>query len=68
MTLQRLIGLRELCEHLGTTDHTLRRWWKAGLFPEPIRLGKRRLVWSCDVVNAWIDEQREAALEKEPSV
>jgi len=58
--LLKLVTFDQLAERLGVSKQSLRRWWRAGLFPEPMRLGPRKLVWQPDVLNAWLAEQQGA--------
>jgi excisionase family DNA binding protein len=36
-------SVKEVCSRLGVSDETLRRWVKAGRFPQPVRFGRRTL-------------------------
>lgn len=47
-----------VARRLGFSRYGLREMCKAGEFPEPIRFGKRRLVFRRSDVEAWI-RQRE---------
>lgn len=52
------ISPREVCERLGITRKTLRRWWNAGLFPTPMRIGPKLLFWDAATFRKWCREQR----------
>jgi excisionase family DNA binding protein len=36
-------SVKEVCTRLGVSDETLRRWVRSGLFPPPVRIGRRVL-------------------------
>jgi predicted DNA-binding transcriptional regulator AlpA len=46
------VQVSDLERRLGIERTTLRRWIRAGKFPEPERFGQRR-VWRLDVVERW---------------
>ena len=35
----------------------IKRLWKAGKFPKPIKISERRLCWSEKSVDDWLDEK-----------
>lgn len=41
----RFVSIGEVCSDLGISTKTLNRWVDQGLFPQPMRLGLRKLVW-----------------------
>ncbi len=46
----------EVCKRLKISPTTLWRWRKAGVFPEPIRLGGTNLIgWPSSQVDEWIE-------------
>lgn len=53
----RLINTRQLLTMWPVSQMTLWRHVKAGTFPTPINVGRRR-YWKLDEVMAWIDQNR----------
>jgi predicted site-specific integrase-resolvase len=47
---QRLITLADLCNQLGVSRYTLRRWWLAGKMPMPRKLGHRNVFYENETV------------------
>lgn len=47
----------EVCELLGISRACLWTWRRAGVFPEPLRLGPRLLGWRVSDVQDWIDSR-----------
>ncbi len=65
----RVVSFEEVATKLGVSKQTLRRQWRKGNFPEPVRLSPRRLVWPVDQLNAFLAGQATAAeADKEISV
>lgn len=59
-TLDRLIPQPELLDSYVPLDRsTVYRRVRAGTFPEPVRLGERRLAWKESDVQRWIDERQQ---------
>ena len=52
-----MLTLHEVAALLGIGLRSLNRNVQTGLFPAPIRLGRRTLRYSRRAVLAWIDEQ-----------
>lgn len=48
--------IRQTAEIMGIHPQTLRRWWKADKFPEPLDIHGVKLFRNADVL-AWLDEQ-----------
>jgi predicted DNA-binding transcriptional regulator AlpA len=48
-----LVTTARIVQTFGITERTLANWLKAGTFPAPIRVGKRR-YWYCNDVNEFI--------------
>lgn len=44
---------KDLVQMLGVSAITIRRWWKSGKFPKPIKHSV--LMWPTDAVQAWLD-------------
>ncbi|MBW1976101.1 MAG: AlpA family phage regulatory protein [Deltaproteobacteria bacterium] len=55
---QRYIRIKDLTERYGIPRSTVYYWQKSLGFPQPIKLGKRRVVWSVDEIERWIEERR----------
>lgn len=45
----------------GIPQETLRYWRHRGTGPKSFKLGPKKVVYSEDDLNAWIDAQRDAA-------
>jgi predicted DNA-binding transcriptional regulator AlpA len=52
-----MLSLREVAQLLGIGLRSLGRNVNEGLFPPPVRLGRRTLRYSRRAVLAWIDEK-----------
>jgi excisionase family DNA binding protein len=52
-----MVGVEAVCEILGVSSETLRRWRNNGTFPRPAKCGKK-LRWQRDDVMAWIQDRR----------
>ena len=46
-------------EKAGYSQEHLRRLAKAGKFPAPIRLGKKRVVWIESEIDDWLEGKRQ---------
>ena len=57
---QRLLSAREISARLTLSRSTLHRYRQDGSFPQPVRIGVRRIAWRESDVLRWLDE-REAA-------
>ena len=61
MASERLIfRVDELAQRLGVSTQTIRRWEKAGDFPQAIRLGqsaRSSIGWKAQDVAEWIDSR-----------
>ena len=49
----------------GISRCTLARWIKAGRFPQPIKVGPRRVAWRTLDVDAWLADQDSDAVAPE---
>ena len=47
--LERLIGRKEALILIGISNATLWRWIKAGRFPAPLKIGKKKVAWRSSV-------------------
>lgn len=55
---QYTVSARQVCARLGISRRTLRRWWRSGAFPAPMRLGPRLLFWDAVAFRKWCQSQR----------
>lgn len=59
------LTLSEVCQQVGVSRWTLRRWVRANTFPANTHVFERRPRWSSSVVAKWIDAQRVRAGEEQ---
>lgn len=45
-----LLTVKTLCDRYDVQPITIRRWIARGLFPAPLRVGRRKIFWPADVV------------------
>ena len=55
--LERLIGRKEVLILIGISNATLWRWIKAGRFPAPLKIGKKKVAWRSSVLAGWIAQR-----------
>ncbi len=55
--LERLIGRKEVLMLIGISNATLWRWIKAGRFPAPMKIGKKKVAWRSSVLAHWITQR-----------
>ena len=55
--LERLIGRKEALILIGISNATLWRWIKAGRFPAPMKIGKKKVAWRSSVLATWIAQR-----------
>ena len=55
--LERLIGRKETLILIGISNATLWRWIKAGRFPAPLKIGKKKVAWRSSVLASWIAQR-----------
>ncbi|MDB2389823.1 AlpA family phage regulatory protein [Alphaproteobacteria bacterium] len=51
-----LIPRAQLCEKLGVSRSTLKRWVKTRNFPNPIKASGREPIYDIDQVRDWVSE------------
>lgn len=51
--MDRLLGKRALEERTSLDITTIYRKMKAGTFPQPVRVGRRRVAWRESDIAAW---------------
>ncbi|WCG82256.1 helix-turn-helix transcriptional regulator [Pectobacterium sp. A5351] len=59
-----LISLKMVLEIYPVSRATLYRQIKAGLFPEPVQIGARRVAWRIDEIQERIDNLQKVALKQ----
>ena len=52
--LDNVITRRQLCDQLGISANTLRRWIKERDFPHPLNASGRRPFFDCEDVSVWL--------------
>ncbi len=57
--MQKYIRIQDLTEKYGMARSTVYYWMRKRGFPKPIKIGERRVVWSVDDVERWIEKCRE---------
>ena len=63
--LERLMTSRQITAEMGISRSTIYRLSRAGLFPEPIRIGPRGMRWLESEIKAWLLERRAAVGEND---
>lgn len=53
----KLLSLTEVRALVPVTRQTLHAWVQEGLFPEPVKAG-RRILWLEDEVQAWVEARK----------
>ena len=49
--------MRQVCNIVGVSRHTIYRMIDAGQFPAPGKLGLRHLGWRTSVIDAWLEQR-----------
>jgi prophage regulatory protein len=58
---RQLLSIREVEQLTGIDEKSIRRWSKRGLFPAPLRCGRRMIRWQLSKITEWVAlRQREA--------
>lgn len=60
MELQRLLPLKEVIKLVSVSRATIYRYLSAGMFPQPVRIGKRRVAWRASDLSEWFDKLQAA--------
>jgi len=66
MAARTLLRTKEVSERIGVPENTLRWWRHVHQGPKSFRLGAKTVVYLESDVEAWIEEQYQAA-QKEPA-
>ena len=53
--MEKLIGVKEICEKLGLSRTTIWKLRSKGIFPKPVRISERRIAWPESSVDKWQD-------------
>ncbi|EBP2521090.1 AlpA family phage regulatory protein [Salmonella enterica] len=64
MTSYKLIDLKTVLDIYPVSRATLYRQIKAGVFPEPVQIGARRVAWRLEEVEARINELQKVVLKQ----
>ena len=59
--LTQILRRRQLEEQLGLSRSAIYQMVADGLFPKPIKLGRRAVGWRADDVENWLSEMQEAS-------
>ena len=52
--IKRMLTTDDVAELAGVSPQTVRRWWKAGEMPAPLRCGRRAIRWTAATIEEWI--------------
>jgi predicted DNA-binding transcriptional regulator AlpA len=52
-----LVGPDAVADLFGVSKQTIARWWKSGMFPSPMRVGRRALRWKVSDLNDFITKE-----------
>ncbi|WP_051303149.1 helix-turn-helix transcriptional regulator [Psychromonas aquimarina] len=52
-----ILSITDVCEKVNRSRTTLWIWVNQGLFPKPIKMGRRTLGWKEVDFNNWLDKQ-----------
>ena len=55
--MNRLLTRKEVCALVRSSYPTLCRWLDAGLFPQPVNGRKRKLLWTEQQIEEWMNRQ-----------
>lgn len=62
--MERYIRIKDFPEKYGIPRTTVYYWLKTSDFPRPIKIGARRVIWSVEEVEAWINKKRQETKQK----
>ncbi len=65
LTRERLLKLEEVLKIVGASRASIYAWIKQGLFPRPLRIGRRRSVWLASEIQDWIHSRARGASSSE---
>ena len=55
MAQVQILRLPEVAQLTGLSKPTIHRRYRAGTFPQPVKLGANAIGWRLDEIEAWID-------------
>jgi prophage regulatory protein len=55
--IEPLLDADAVAAALNVSTQTLRRYWRAGAFPAPLRMGRRSLRWRLSDIETWINSK-----------
>ncbi|QIA76061.1 helix-turn-helix transcriptional regulator [Rodentibacter caecimuris] len=64
---ERFLKFEEVIARTGLAKTTIYKRMAAGLFPQNINLGGRRVVWLESEINEWMQQQIERNRREEPN-
>jgi prophage regulatory protein len=56
----KLLSTDEVTKIVGRNRGTLYKWWKMGIFPEPLLYNGRALGWNEDDVQQWLNKKEQS--------
>lgn len=60
-------SVKSLCERYNVQPITIRRWIAAGRFPQPLRIGRRKVLWPVALIQEFERRQMQAAGDTAPT-
>jgi predicted DNA-binding transcriptional regulator AlpA len=60
-TIETLLEPDALASLFGVSKQTIRRWWQAGVFPAPLRVGRRSIRWRLSEIRTFIERNNSNA-------
>ena len=55
--MEKLLTLHEVLELTTVSYQTIRRWLNAGTFPQPVNERGRKLLWTQESIETWMNRQ-----------
>lgn len=49
-----ILTSKDVCNLIRISRQTLRTWIKKGIFPKPLILNTKKLLWNKEVIEKWI--------------
>jgi predicted DNA-binding transcriptional regulator AlpA len=51
-----LLSMAEVCELLSMSESAIRLAWRRGEFPQPLRIGRKKLRWRVSDLARWLNK------------